>query len=111
MNDMELFVALLRACPERSRLSFDQSEPESFVHTFREWSHRHDASTFEADYYSIDAQFVAAVEQLAALGELRLDHHFGIVAPDGRALCHSMDDFTIVTLADDIRHKLLTHDT
>jgi hypothetical protein len=109
MSDFEFFVALLRACPERSRLSFDQSEPESFVHAFREWSHRADPSTFEADYYSIDARFVAAVEQSVARGELMLDHHFGIVAPDGRPLCGSLDDFTVVTLSDDIRNKLLTN--
>jgi len=52
MDDMQFFVALLRACPEGSRLSFDHSEPESFVHTFREWSHRDRPDTFEAEWPS-----------------------------------------------------------
>ena len=106
MDDMQFFVALLRACPEGSRLSFDQSEPESFVHTFREWSHRDRPDTFEADSYSVDSRFIAAVEREIAGGKLQLDHHFGIVAPDGRPLCSSLDDFTVVTLADDIKQRI-----
>lgn len=110
MGDMQFFVALLRACPEGSRLSFDQSEPESFVHTFREWSHRDRPDTFESDSYSIDARLIAAVEGQIASGRLQLDHHFWIVAPDGRALCRSLDDFTVVTLADDLKQRISNHD-
>ena len=110
MDDMQFFVALLRACPEGSRLSFDQSEPESFVHTFREWSHRDDSKSFEADSYSIAPRFIEVVEREIASGKLQLDHHFGIVAPDGRSLCSSLDDFTVVTLADDIKQKITNHD-
>lgn len=110
LDDMQFFVALLRACPEGSRLSFDQSEPESFVHTFREWSHRDRPDTFEADSYSIDVRFIATVEREITSGKLQLDHHFGIVAPDGRSLCSSLDDFTVVTLADDIKQKIANHD-
>jgi hypothetical protein len=110
MDDMQFFVALLRACPEGSRLSFEQSEPESFVHTFREWSYRDRPDTFEADSYSIDSRFIAAVQREIASGKLQLDHHFGIVAPDGRPLCSSLDDFTVVTLADDIKQRIANHD-
>src|SRR4030095_5375434 len=110
MDDMQFFVALLRACPEGSRLSFEQSEPESFVHTFREWSDRDRPDTFEADSYSIDSRFIAAVQREIASGKLQLDHHFGIVAPDGRPLCSSLDDFTVVTLADDIKQRIANHD-
>jgi hypothetical protein len=110
MDDMQFFVALLRACPEGSRLSFEQSEPESFVHTFREWSYRGRPDTFEADSYSIDSRFIAAVQREIASGKLQLDHHFGIVAPDGRPLCSSLDDFTVVTLADDIKQWIANHD-
>ena len=106
IGDIPFFLALLRACPDGSRLTFHQSEPESFVHAFREWSHRKRSQDFEADHYTIDRRLVAIAERLAAAGELRLDHHFTIVAPDDRLLCDSLDDFTIVTLADDIRQSI-----
>jgi hypothetical protein len=106
LGDIPFFLALLRACPDGSRLTFHQSETESFVHAFREWSHRTRPQDFEADHYTMDRRFVAAAERLAADGELRLDHHFTIVAPDDRLLCDSLDDFTIVTLADDIRQSI-----
>lgn len=107
LDNLPFFLALLRACPAGSRLSFDRSEPESFVQAFRPWSHRESPSTFEADCYRIDADFVAAVEQAIERGTLQLDHHFGIVAPDGRPLCSSMDDFSVVTLAADIQERIL----
>jgi len=107
IEDLSFFLALLRACPEGSRLSFDRSEPESFVQAFRRWSHRENASIFEADYYQIDASFIEAVEQAVDRGTLQLDHHFGILAPDGRPLCSSMDDFAIVTLAAEIEERIL----
>lgn len=107
LTELQFFVGLLRACPEGSRLSFDRSEPESFVQAFRPWSHREDDSTFEADYYRIDSCFVAAVEQAIARGELELDHHFGIVDANGRPLCSSMDDFTVVTLAEDVKSRMM----
>jgi hypothetical protein len=50
------------------------------------------------------------VEHEIATGKLQLDHHFGIVAPDGRSLCSSLDDFRVVTLADDIRQRITNHD-
>ena len=106
MSDIPFFLALLRACPDGSRLTFHQSETESFVHAFREWSHRKKAQDFEADHYTVDRRFIAVAERLAATGELQLDHHFTIVAPDDRLLCDSLDDFTIVTLADDIRQSI-----
>ena len=106
MGDIPFFLALVRACPDGSRLTFYQGEPESFVCAFREWSHRKRPQDFEADHYTIDRQLVAVAERLAAAGELRLDHHFTIVAPDDRLLCDSLDDFTIVTLADDIRESI-----
>ena len=106
MDDMEFFVALLRACPEGSRLSFDQSEPESFVHTFREWSHRNRSTDFEADYYMIDPRFIAAIERELASGKLELYHHFWIVGSDGLALCRSLDDLTVVTLDDQIKKRI-----
>jgi hypothetical protein len=106
MDDLPFFVALLRACPGGSRLGFDRSEPEAFVHTFREWSHRDDPRTFEADSYLIDARFILAVERELAGGRLQLDHHFWIASPDGRALCTSLDDFTVITLADDIKERM-----
>jgi len=55
---------------------------------------------------TIDRRFVAVAERLATGGELHLEHHFTIVAPDDRLLCDSLDDFTIVTLADDIRQSI-----
>ena len=106
MDDLPFFLALLRACPDGSRLSFDQSEPESFVHAFREWSHRERPDTFEADSYSIAPGFIAAIERDLAGGNLRLYAHFWIVGPDGRALCSSLDDFTVVTLDDDIKKTI-----
>jgi len=66
LQPMEFFVALLRTCPEGSRLTFDQSEPASFVIAFREWSHRTDINTFEADYYTIDPGFIALVDRSGA---------------------------------------------
>jgi len=106
MDDMQFFVALLRACREGSRLGFDQSEPESFVHAFREWSHRDRPASFEADYYSMDSRFIAAIEREIASGKLQLYAHFWIVAPDGRAICSSLDDFTVVTLEDETRKRI-----
>jgi hypothetical protein len=106
LDDLQFFLALLRACPEGSRLCFDQSEPESFVHAFRLWSHRNIPETFEADYYTIDREFIIVAERIVAARQLELDHRFDIVAPDGRSLCCSLDDFMIVTLANDIRQKI-----
>jgi len=106
MDEMLFFVTLLRACPVGSRLSFDQSESELFVDAFREWSHRDQTDTFEADSYSIDPRFIASIERKIASGEVRLDHHFWIVAPDGRPLCSSLDDFTVVTLAEEIKQRI-----
>ena len=103
---MAFFIRLLRACPPGSRLTFDASETESFVHAFKRWSHRSDPNRFEADDYSIDADFIALVERLTARGELELEHHFGISAPDGRLLCASWDDFMVVKLADDVREAI-----
>ncbi len=108
LEDLDFFLALLRACPDGSRLSFDRSEPESFVQAFRPWSHRDQPDTFEADYYTICDDLRAEAERLVGGGQLELDHHFGIVAADGRSLCSSLDDFTVVTLADDIRRQITT---
>jgi hypothetical protein len=103
---LQFFIRLLRACPPGSRLTFDASEPDSFVRAFRQWSHRKDVARFEADEYSINTDFIALTEQLAARGELELEHHFGISASDGRLLCASWDDFMVVTLADDVREAI-----
>ncbi len=108
MEPLQFFVALLRACPPGSRLTFDQSEPESFVHAFRRWSHRADAQSFEADYYTIDAEFIALAEQLAGRGELQLYSHIGLGSPDGRLLCTSWDDFMVVKLDEEIRERIRT---
>ena len=102
MENMDFFLALLRACPAGSRLTFDQSEPASFVIGFREWSHRSDINSFEADYYTIDAGLIALVEQLAAQGSLQLHCHFAIGSPRGGVLCASWDDFSVVKLSDEI---------
>ncbi len=106
MDDMQFFVALLRACPEGSRLSFDQSETESFVHNFREWSHRDDPKSFEADSYSITTRFIETVERGIASGKLELYHHFWIASSDGRALFSSLDDFTVVTMDENIKKRM-----
>jgi hypothetical protein len=106
MGNISFFLALLRACPEGSRLTFHQSETEAFVNAFRAWSHRENPRNFEADYYAFDRRFMELAERLAAAGELPLDHHFTIVAYDNRLLCDSLDDFTIVTLAEDIKEKI-----
>ena len=106
MEDMQFFIALLRACPTGSRLYLDEGESESFVDTFRAWSHRDQQDRFEANYYTVNNEFIAKAEQLAARGELELYHHFWIHAPDGQRLCSSLDDFVVVRLADDIREKI-----
>ena len=69
--------------------------------------HRSASDTFEADYYSIDARFISAVEREIASGKLQLDHHFWIATPDGRLLCNSMDDCTVITFAEDIKKKIV----
>jgi hypothetical protein len=106
MDDMRFFIALLRACPPASRIAFDQSEPESFVHAFRKWSHRADPKSFEADNYTIDNEFIALAEQLARSGKLELYCHFGISSPEGELLCTSWDDFMILKLAEDLKQKI-----
>jgi hypothetical protein len=106
LENIPFFVLLLRACPEGSRLTFDQSEPASFVVEFREWSHRSDVNSFEADYYTIDAGFIGLIEQLAAAGELELYSHFGIGSPRGGLICASWDEFTVVKLEKEIADKI-----
>ena len=101
--DLRFFIALLRSCPVGSRLTFDQSEPESFVHTFGRWSHRDEPDSFEADYYTIDPEFIALAEERATSGALELYSHFGVSSPEGELLCTSWDDFMIVKLADGLR--------
>ena len=103
---MQFYIALLRACPPGSRLTLDACETESFVHAFKPWSHRSDTNRFEADEYSIDADFIARSEEIAARGALELGHHLEISGPDGRLLCASWDDFMVVKLADDLRDAL-----
>src|SRR2546426_7846835 len=92
MEPMEFFLALLKICPEGSRLTFDQSEPASFVIAFREWSHRSDINTFEADYYAIDPGFIALVDRLVREGHLELYCHFAIGSPPGGLLLLPLDD-------------------
>jgi len=109
LQPMEFFVALLRTCPEGSRLTFDQSEPASFVIAFREWSHRTDINTFEADYYTIDPGFIALVDRLVREGHLELYCHFAIGSPRGGLLCSGWDDMRSVKLAPEIEEKLREH--
>jgi len=109
LEPMEFFVALLRSCPEGSRLTFDQSEPASFVIAFREWSHRTDINTFEADYYTIDPGFIALVDRLVREGHLELYCHFAIGSPRGGLLCSSWDDMRSMKLAPEIEEKLREH--
>jgi hypothetical protein len=109
LEKMTFFLLLLRSCPEGSRLTFDQSEPASFVVAFREWSHRSNVNSFEADYYTIDAGFIALLEKLAASGDLELYSHFGIGSPRGGLLCSSWDEFTVVKLAEEIVLKIREH--
>jgi len=99
-------VAVVRACPVGSRLSFDHSEPESFVAHFRPWSHRDRATDYEADYYTIDERFVLLAERLTAETALELDHHWHIVGPDGVPLIQSMDDFTIIAVTREFHARL-----
>jgi hypothetical protein len=106
MEPIEFFLALLRICPEGSRLTFDQSEPASFVIAFREWSHRADINTFEADYYTIDQGFISLIERLVAEGHLELYCHFAIGSPRGGLLCSSWDDLRAVKLAPEIEEQL-----
>jgi hypothetical protein len=111
MEDIPFFLALLRACPPGSQITFDQSEPGSFVHAFRKWSHRSDPKSFEADYYTISDDFIALAQQLASRSALELYCHLGISSPDGRLLCASWDDFRVVKLADEIRERIPRHAT
>ncbi len=106
MDDVPFFLALLRACPTGSRLFFYQTESEPFVHTFREWSFRERPRAFEADHYTLDEGFLSTAERVAAAGELEIAHHFTILGPDERLLCDSLDDFTILELADDIEQHI-----
>lgn len=106
MDKIGFFLTLLRVCPEGSRLTFDQSEPAAFVIAFREWSHRTNVNSFEADYYTIDAGFIALMERLAADGQLELHSHFGIASPRAGTLCSSWDDFMVVKLAPEVEQKL-----
>ena len=107
MTDYDFFVAVLRACPEGSHLSFDQSESESFVQQFQRWAHREDPNAFEADYYLIDSSLVEAVEQAITEGELELWHHVFIAGPDGRRLLQGVDDFYDVYLDEDLRRRIV----
>ena len=106
LSDIDFFLALLRASPDGSRLTFHQDEDEAFVATFRAWSHPEPRRQLEADYYIIDRRFVAEAEKLAAAGHLRLEHHMTLVGPDERLLCDSVDQFTIVTVAEDISEHI-----
>ena len=106
LEPMDFFLTLLRICPEGFRLTFDQSEPASFVIAFREWSHRSDINTFEADYYAIDPGFIALVERLVREGHLELYCHFAIGSPRGGLLCSSWDDMRVVKLAAEIEQKI-----
>ena len=106
MDKTPFFLSLLRACPAGSRLLLYQTESEPFVHAFREWSYREHAQELEADHYSIDEGFLRTAERLAAEGELEIVHHFTILGPDGRLLCNSLDDFTILEVADDIEELI-----
>src|SRR5258706_15291650 len=87
IGKVEFFALLLRSCPQGSRLTFDQSEPASFVGAFREWSHRSDVNSFEADYYTVDNGLINLVEQLAGDSEWEIQCGFGIGSPWGTLLC------------------------
>src|SRR5256885_16773665 len=103
---MDFFLALLRICPEGSRLTFDQSEAASFVIAFREWSHRSDINTFEADYYTVDPGFIALMDRLVQEGHLELYSHFAIGSPRGGLLCSSWHDMRLVKLAPEVEQKV-----
>ena len=106
MSDFAFFLAVLRACPEGARLSFDHSEPESFVASFARWAHRDDMTSFEADYYLIDTDLVDAIERAIAAGELELDHHVLITSADGRGLFQGVDDFYDIYLDNEVRRHI-----
>jgi len=106
IGKLDFFVLLLRSCPQGSRLTFDQSEPASFVVAFREWSHRSDVNSFGADYYTVDNGLITLVEQLAGDSELELHSQFGIGSPLGDLLCSSWDDFSVVKLAEEVLQKI-----
>lgn len=106
MDDSEFFLALLRACPEGSRIAFDSSEPDSFVAAFQNWSFRSDPDRFEADYYTIDSGLAAAAERMARGGALDLHSCFDITSPGGELLCACRDGFMVIKLASELAAKL-----
>ena len=73
---------------------------------FRPWSHRSRATDYEADYYTIDDQFVSLANRLTADAALEIDHHLHIIGPDVVPLFQSMDDFTSIALTPDFHARL-----
>ena len=106
MGKTTFFFTLLHACPAGSRLTFDQCEPAAFVIAFREWSHRSNVNSFEADYYSIDSGLITLMETLAEEGQLELFSHFSIQSPHGEALCSIRDDFMSVSLSPELEARM-----
>lgn len=106
MDDAGFFLALIRACPGGSRLTFDGMEPDTFVAAFHEWSSRSDPDRFEADYYVIDDGFIATAERMARGGALDLHDRLGITSPSGELLCTCRDGFMVIKLARSVAARL-----
>jgi len=108
MSDAEFLIAVLESVPEGSRIEFDRSEPEAWVHQLRPWSLRQDSTQFEADFYTVDLAFVSKMRELLGENGYVLDHihHLSVISPTGVRLLTSLDSFDVVDLDDTLEEKL-----
>lgn len=108
MSDAEFLIAVLESVPEGSKIEFDRSEPEAWVHQLRPWSFRQDSTQFEADFYMVDLALVAEMRKLLGENERALDHihHLSVISPTGVGLLSSLDNFHLVDLDETLEDKL-----
>lgn len=111
MSDAEFLIVVLESVPEGSRIEFDRSEPENWVHQLRPWSWRQDSTQFEADFYTIDTDFVAKMRDLLGKDARSLEHihHLSVMSPTGAGLLSSLDNFYLVSLGEMLEEKLKTN--
>lgn len=103
LGHRDFFLAVLQACPAGATLHLGQDEDEVWVEGLRAWSIRASAAQFEADHYTIDSEFIAAIMRLLAEHPATLDvvHEMSIRAPDGRLLLAAVDNFALITHLDE----------
>lgn len=97
ISDEYFFLLVLENVPEGTKITFDSSEPKSWVEALKPWSYRNDKKQYEADYYIIGKDFIKVVKELikVELKSFQQIHHLTIYG-DNIQYFKSFDNFDFI---------------